>query len=147
MATREAIHPGTSAGTSARNWLHIALWGVQGLLAATFISTGLMKATSPVAQLQANMPWVSGTMGQLVRFIGTVELLGALGLILPAATRIKPWLTPLAALGLTTVMVLAAATHVARGEFSLLGGTVILGGLAAFVAWGRFRKAPIPARS
>jgi hypothetical protein len=106
-----------------------------------------MKATAPVDQLQASMPWVSGAMGQAVRFIGVVEVLGALGLILPAATRIKPSLTPLAAIGLTTVMVLASLMHLARGEVQMLPVTAVLGGMAAFVAWGRSRKAPIAPRA
>jgi len=86
-------------------------------------------------------------MGQAVRFIGVVEVLGALGVVVPAATRIKPSLTPLAALGLTTVMVLASLTHLARGEVQMLPITIVLATLAAFVAWGRFRKAPIAPRA
>jgi putative oxidoreductase len=82
----------------------------------------------------------------LVRFIGTSELLGALGLILPAAMRIKPVLTGFAALGLLTIMVLAALFHASRGEFGMLRVNSVLGALAAFVAWGRLKKAPIPAR-
>lgn len=147
MVTSTMIQGAMDQGESRSKGLHIALWVVQGLLAATFLAAGLMKATAPIEQLQASMPWVGGAMGQLVRFIGAVEILGGLGLLLPAATRIKPWLTPLAALGLTTVMVLAAATHISRGESRVVGINAILGGLAAFVAWGRARKAPIPARS
>jgi hypothetical protein len=147
MSTTEAIHGSTDTGASKGKGMNAALWGAQGLLAALFLAAGLMKTTAPIEQLQANMPWVNGAMGPLVRFIGSTELLGALGLILPAATRIKPWLTPLAALGLATVMVLAAATHTARGEFPMIGINAVLGGLAAFVAWGRTRKAPIAPRA
>jgi hypothetical protein len=68
-------------------------------------------------------------------------------LVLPAATRIKPALTPLAALGLATVMVLASLTHLLRGEVQMLPVTAVLAGLAAFVAWGRARKAPIAPRA
>lgn len=75
---------------------------------------------------------------------------GALGLVLPAATRIRPRLTPVAALGLVTVMLLAVlfhvVFHVARGEFQMLPVNVVLGGLASFVAWGRFEKVPIAPR-
>ena len=66
--------------------------------------------------------------------------------ILPAATRIKPWLTPLAGAGLTVIMVLAAIFHATRGEWPMIGINATLGGLAAFIAWGRFKKAPIRAR-
>ena len=126
--------------------LHIGLWIAQGLLAAAFLMAGGMKVSAPIDVLQAQMPWVSGAMGGAVRLIGVVELLGALGLVLPAATRIAPKLTPLAAGGLATVMILAAVTHVSRGEAPMIVANVVLGGLAAFVAWGRLKGAPITAR-
>ena len=85
-------------------------------------------------------------MGGGVRFIGVVELLGALGLILPAATRIMPKLTPLAASGLLVVMVLASVTHISRGEYPMIIANVVLGALAAFIAWGRLTRAPLGAR-
>jgi hypothetical protein len=78
-----------------------------------------------------------------VRFIGLSELLGGLGLILPAALRIKPVLTPWAAVGLAVVMVLASGFHVSRGESSVIGMNFILAAVAVFIAWGRFKKAPI----
>jgi hypothetical protein len=78
--------------------------------------------------------------------IGVCELLGAVGLILPSATRVLPVLTPVAASALTLVMVLAAGTHFSYGELPVIGVNVVLGGLAAFVAWGRFRRAPIAPR-
>jgi hypothetical protein len=93
------------------------------------------------------MPWVNGAMGPAVRFIGTAVLLGAIGLILPSALRIAPWLTLLAALGLTTTMLGAAATRLARGEAPFVALNAVLGGLAVFVAWGCSRPAPIPPRS
>lgn len=126
--------------------LNIGLWIAQGLLAASFLMAGGMKVSAPIEQLQAQMPWVSGAMGGAVRFIGGVELLGAFGLILPAATRILPKLTPLAASGLLTVMALASVTHISRGEFPMLGANLVLGGIAAFIAWGRFKARPIAAR-
>lgn len=126
--------------------LHYGLWVAQLLLGVAFLMAGLMKATTPIADLAAKMAWVPGTPEALVRFIGVSELLGGLGLILPAATRIQPKLTPIAAAALTVVMVLAAGLHVMRGELGVLPVNVVLGGLAAFVAWGRFTKAPIAAR-
>lgn len=142
----QGIH-GQIPAVRGKKGLHVGLWVAQGLLAAAFLASGSMKMSAPLEQLRAAMPWVNGAMGEAVRFIGTVEVLGALGLILPAATRIKPWLTPLAALGLTVVMVLAAATHAVRGEPQVILFNAILGGLAAFVAWGRSRKAPITPRA
>jgi putative oxidoreductase len=145
MAITDATHIRTTE--SRGKGLHIGLWVVQGLLGVAFLLAGLGHVASPIEQLSAQNPWMTGTMGQFVRFIGTAELLGGLGVILPAATRIKPSLTPLAALGLTTVMVLAAITHAVRGEFFMVVVNAVLGGMAAFVAWGRWRKAPIAARS
>lgn len=127
--------------------LHLSLWIVQVLLGVAFLAAGLMKATTPIADLAAKMSWVASAGAPLVRFIGVSELLGGLGLILPAATRIKPLLTPLAGAALALVMVLAAGTHVALGEYGALAPNFVLGGLAAFVAWGRFKQAPIAPRS
>jgi len=126
--------------------LHYSLWVVQALLGAAFLMAGFMKATTPLDQLGANMAWVTYTPGALVRFIGISEIAGGLGLILPAATRIKPILTPIAAGALVVVMVLAFITHLVLGEPEGLPVNVVLGGLAAFVAWGRFTKARIAPR-
>ena len=124
--------------------MNILLWLVQILLAAAFGMAGVMKATQPVDVLAANgIAWAPQVPLALVRFIGISELLGAVGLILPALTKIKPSLTPLAALGLLTIMILAMGFHVSRGEAGALPANIVLGGLAAFVAWGRTSKAPI----
>ena len=92
------------------------------------------------------MPWVGDVPGALVRFIGVSELLGGIGLLLPSLTRIAPKLTALAAAALVAVMVLASGFHLLRGEYAAIGFNVVLGGLAAFVAWGRSSKAPIKSR-
>lgn len=127
--------------------LHIALWVVQVVLAVLFGMAGLMKATQPLAALATQIPWVPDVPAALVRFIGVTEFAAALGLVLPAATRIRPRLTPLAAAGLVLVMTLAAIFHVTRGELGAIVPNLVLGAFAAFVAWGRVRKAPIAARS
>ena len=134
------------AGKGARRALGVALWVVQALLALAFAMSGIMKISQPLAALAQKMAWVAAVPGPLVRFIGLSELAGALGLILPSLTRIRPRLTALAAAGLTTIMVLAAAFHLSRGEAPVIKINVILGALAAFVAWGRARKAPIAPR-
>lgn len=126
--------------------LRISLWVVQVLLALVFGFAGAMKATQPIEALAPNMPWVLAVPA-LVRFIGVSELLGAVGLVLPSLTRIQPKLTPIAASALLLVMVLAAGFHAVRGEWSAIIGNIVLGALAAFVAWGRFRKAPIASRA
>lgn len=135
----------TNAPSPSKAWT-IGLWVVQVLVAAMFGMAGFMKTTTPIEVLAANMPWVSSMPG-LVRFIGIAELLGAIGMILPAATRIRPILTPAAGGGLATVMVLAAVFHLTRGEYSGIIANAVLGLLAAFVAWGRLSKAPIAPRN
>jgi hypothetical protein len=80
-------------------------------------------------------------------FIGYAEIVGGLGLIIPAATRVAPRLTPLAALGLATIMILAIPFHVFQGEASVIWMHALVASLAIVVAWGRWRKAPITARS
>jgi uncharacterized membrane protein YphA (DoxX/SURF4 family) len=126
--------------------LNIGLWIVQVLLAVAFGMAGLMKSTAPIEELAKQMVWPGTMPAAMVRFIGVSELLGGLGLLLPSLTRIQPKLTALAAAGLVVVMVLAAGFHVTRSEFGALPVNFVLGGLAAFVAWGRFKKAPIAPR-
>ena len=127
--------------------LRVALWVVQVLLAAMFLMAGAMKSTSPIDELVGMGMWYADVGGgALIRFIGISEVLGAVGLVLPAALRVLPWLTPLAAALLAVVMVLAMATHASAGEWSALPVNAVLGGLAAFVAWGRTVKAPIARR-
>lgn len=126
--------------------LNIGLWVAQILLAAAFLMAGVMKVSTPIEQLAAQMPWVSGAMGGAVRFIGIVEILGALGLVLPTVTRILPKLTPLAAAGLLLTMISAALTHILRGEYSAVLPNLLLGGLATFISIGRSKLAPIVPR-
>lgn len=129
--------------TTPSKGLHIGLWISQVLLALTFGATGVMKLVTPIATLAEKMSWVNHSPTWLVPFIGACELAGALGLVLPSLTRIQPKLTPIAASLLVVVMVLAAGVHVSLGEAALATPSVVLGALAAFVAWGRFTKAPI----
>jgi putative oxidoreductase len=127
--------------------LHYGLWVAQFLLAAAFLMAGSGKATQPVEALAPNMPWVTAVPVALLRFIGTAEFLAGIGLLLPSLTRIKPILTPLAAAGLVTIMALAIPFHLVRGEYFGMVVNSILGSIAAFIAWGRYKKAPIAARS
>src|SRR5436190_20723758 len=95
--------------------MSIALWTVQGLLAAAFLVSGATKLSQPKEKLLQNMAWVEDFSQRAERLIGALEVLGAFGVILPALTGILPWLTPLAALGLVLTMVGAALTHLGRG--------------------------------
>jgi hypothetical protein len=128
-----------------RGW-NLALWVAQLLLAGIFGYYGWLKATAPMSELVAQLGWPAALPPGLVRFIGGCEVAGALGLLLPAATRIVPVLTPLAGAGLAAIMVLASIFHGMRGELGALGLTVPLGGLAVLVALGRWRQAPVAPR-
>src|SRR5262249_36929778 len=110
----------TTDGAPPSRVLHFALWGVQALLGLMFAFGGSMKATQPMAVLAEKLVWPGALPELLVRFIGVSELLGAIGLVLPAATRIKPGLTPLAAAGLVTIQLLAALFHLSRGEAAVV---------------------------
>jgi hypothetical protein len=126
--------------------LNIGLWVVQVLLALFFLMAGLNHGIRPIAEAAKTSPWITGIPVELARFIGFAELAGALGLILPAVTRIKPWLTPLAAVGVAIIMGLAVPFHIMRGEANVIGIHLIVVALSLFVAWGRYRRAPIASR-
>lgn len=120
--------------------MNLALWITAGLQAALYLMAGLFKATQPREKLLANpqMAWANDYTANAIRAIGAVEVLGALGLVLPQATGTATVLTPLAATGLAIVQVVAIKVHVKRGETKNLPMNVVLLLLAAFVAVGRF---------
>ena len=115
------------------------LWIVQALLALVFLFAGGFKLVTPLDVLYAQMPLP--LPGVFVRFVGGCEVLGALGLILPGLTRIRPQLTPLAARGLVLIMV-GAVMFTPPEDPSLAVLPIVVGLLAAFVAYGRARIAP-----
>ena len=127
--------------------LHITLWVLQTLLAAMFLMSGLMKVSQPIEKLSQMLPWASQMPELIVRFIGAAEVLGSVGLILPSMLRIQPKLTPTAAVGLAVVMIFAIAFHISRGETGVIGMNFVLLAIAAFIAWGRSKKAPITAKA
>jgi uncharacterized membrane protein len=123
--------------------MHRTLWVLQGLLAAVFLFSGLVKLLVPVDQMQQQLPLPAA----LIYVIGTLETLGALGLILPSLLRIWPALTPLAAGGLAILMACATLlTPSLGGPLESASLPLTLGVLAAFVAYGRARRAPIAPR-
>lgn len=118
--------------------MNIALWVVQILLAAMFGMAGIMK-TFQAGRAKEQFPWAKNRSYSFVRFVGTSELLGALGLILPLVTGILPWLTALAAIGLVLIQVLAIFTeHLPKKEYSVIPINIVLLALAAFIAIGRW---------
>ncbi|MFF2755266.1 DoxX family protein [Psychrobacillus sp. NPDC058041] len=116
--------------------MNIALWIIQGLLALMFIGAGATKLQYEKAK--KSLPWVSDYSKGFIAFIGVVEVLGGIGLILPFALGIVPILTPLAAIGLLLIMVFAAGFHGKRGEYKAIGTNIIIIALALFVTIGRF---------
>lgn len=123
--------------------MNIALWIVQILLALAFLLAGSMKVSQPIDTLKQNMGWAAHTTPGIVRLVGTLEILGALGLILPAVTHILSWLTPIAAVGLVLTMIGAAIVHVRLKEFSRLATPIVLLLLALFIVYGRFLVVPL----
>jgi uncharacterized membrane protein YphA (DoxX/SURF4 family) len=120
----------------------IALWVVQVLLAAAFLVSGATKLSQPKEKLVKNMAWVEDFSRGAVRIIGALEVLGAIGIVLPALSGIVPSLTPLAALGLVLTMIGAALTHLRRTEYSVITVPAVVLILPAFVAYGRFFVLP-----
>ncbi len=123
--------------------MNIVLWVVQVLLALAFLASGIMKATQPIDKLKTNMGFVEHTTPGIVRLIGVLEILGGIGLILPALTHILPWLTIAAAIGLVLTMIGAVIVHIRLKEASRLTGPVILLLLALFIVIGRFVIVPL----
>lgn len=122
--------------------MNLVLWIVQVLLAGAFGWVGFQKLTQPVEQLAQQWGWVNDVTPTTVVVIGALEVLGAVGLILPRVTGIWPWLTPVAASGLILTMVGALLVHAGRHEYANMLPNLVLLLLAAFVAYGRFVAAP-----
>ncbi|GLY27062.1 DoxX family protein [Kineosporia sp. NBRC 101731] len=119
--------------------MNVVLWVIAGLLAAAFAAAGAMKVARSRSQIiEGGMGWAESFTDTQVKLIGAVEVLGAIGLILPAALDIAPVLTPLAAAGLALTMAGAVVVHLRRGETSGAVPSLVLGLLALFVAVLRF---------
>jgi uncharacterized membrane protein len=121
--------------------MDVILWVAQVILALLFLRLGLTHATRPES-MRDRVPWMWALPREAMLIIGILDILGAIGLILPAVTGIQPWLTPLAALCLAILMVFAIIFHATRRELPNIALNAILGLLAAFVAWGRFVAVP-----
>lgn len=123
--------------------MNIVLWIIQILLALVFLMAGAMKVTRPREVLAENMAWVEDFSQSQLRLIGALEILGALGLILPAVTGVLPGLAALAAVGLALTMVGAIIVHLRRKEYPNVIGNVILLALVLFLAYGRIFVEPL----
>ena len=123
--------------------LRVSLWIVQALLAVMFVGTGVWKLVTPIPTLAAKMPWMGQVSLGFLQLTALFDLLGGLGLMLPALTRIKPTLVPLAALGCAALQVCAIVFHLSRGEGANTPFNFVLVLLSLFVFWGRRFKAPL----
>lgn len=139
---------GTTTNTAGGRGWNIGLWVTQGLLALFYGFAGINKITQPMEALAAmGMKYAIDYPKLLTRFVGTMEILGALGIILPALTRVMPRLTLLAALGFTAIQILAIGLHAMRGETGqTLPINLVALALSLFVLWGSTSKAPISPR-
>ena len=118
--------------------MNIVLWVVQVLLAGMYGMAGIMK-TFQTTKAKEQLPWAKNRSDTFVRFVGTAELLGALGLFLPLLTGVLPWLTPLAAVGLTIIQLLAIFTeHLPKKEYNVIPINMVLLALSIFVVVGRW---------
>jgi DoxX-like family len=121
-----------------RSTMNVALWIVQGLLAALFLFAGGAKLVLPLDQMAGPV----ALPGWFLRFLGVAEVFGALGLVLPGLLRIRPGLTPVAATGLVIIMIGATVITLVGGMVAVALMNVVVALLAAFVAYGRRRVAP-----
>jgi uncharacterized membrane protein YphA (DoxX/SURF4 family) len=120
--------------------MNLALWIVASVLAAVFAGSGLLKLlVSKDKLVQSGQGWAEDFSPTSIRLIGLAEILGAIGLVLPAAVHIAPTLVPLAAVGLALVMTGAIAVHARREEPVNVAVNLVLIALAVIVAWGPFR--------
>src|SRR5438445_5096273 len=121
-----------------RSTMNVALWIVQGLLAALFLFAGGAKLVLPLGQMAGPV----ALPGWFLRFLGVAEVLGALGLVLPGLLRIRPGLTPLASAALVIIMIGATVITLVGGMVAVALMNLVVALLAAFVAYGRWRLAP-----
>ena len=119
-----------------------ALWVIQILLAALFLFAGGTKLLTPIEEMLKQMPPGVSLSGPFLQFIGVCEVLGAIGLILPGLLHIRQGLTPLAAAGLTIIMIGAVTITIMGGQGAMALFPLVVGILTAFVAYSRWRSAP-----
>ena len=118
--------------------MNMALWIAQVLLAVLYGMAGTLKAFQ-TSKAREQLPWAKNRSDRFIRFIGTSEMLGALGLILPLVTGILPWLTPSAAIGLSLIQLLAIfSEHLPKKEYNIIPANLILLALSVFVLIGRW---------
>jgi uncharacterized membrane protein YphA (DoxX/SURF4 family) len=129
--------------TGKEKTMKIAVWIASFLLTFAFLVVGGSKLLASAGELQQMS---EGVPVALLKLAGAAEVLGAIGLVVPAATRIMPVLTPIAATGLVITMVGATITNIAIGEPTSAALPIVLGTFAALVAWARFGRVAVEPR-
>ncbi|MFN8347058.1 MAG: DoxX family protein [Spirosomataceae bacterium] len=117
--------------------LNMALWGVQGLLAAGLLWAAGMKLGQSAEKLAQMWPWANQVPEWLVKFTGLTDLAGGIGIIAPTLLHTKPQFTIWASYGIMLLMIGASLFHILRGEALLIGPNIVFFLMAGFVAWGR----------
>jgi hypothetical protein len=135
-----------SRSVSNERLLHFASWVAQDLLAFFFTVTASLKLVLDADRLVEIMAWTGSLPIQLVRGFGAIELLGAIAVAAPAVTRAPQRIVGWAATAFMTLMACAMIIHVARGEYRMVALNLVVGGIAAFVAWSRLMHEPIEQR-
>lgn len=141
---RNEIHSATFASIFKRKKMNTTLWIMQGILALMMLMPGIMKLTSTKEALKEKakgaMDWVDDVSSNNIKLIGVVELLIAIGVIIPLLiTALPNWLTPLAAVGAVCTMLGAMALHIKRKDGpKAIGPNILIMAIALFVAYGRF---------
>lgn len=144
MKSTSIATPTAQAGSGKP--LRVGLWAAQALVFVAFILFGCMKLFMPVEKLAAMWVWPGVVPPWFLHLMGLIDIAGGLGILLPALTRIKPRLGVLAAAGCVLLQISAIIFHASRGEVQALPLNFILLALAAFILWGRGKKAPIAPR-
>lgn len=144
MVLNDGNYPNVSSADSGnspqrRPAMNRGLWIIQALLALLFLFAGGMKLVLPVEEMTKQLPMP----GLFLRFIAVCEVLGALGLILPGVLRVRPALTPLAAAGLVIIMIGATVVTLMTMDVAVALFPLVVGILAGFIAYGRWRLAPL----
>lgn len=122
--------------------MNVALWMLQALTALAFGGHGFLMLSGS-RRMAERVPWIGSLPAPVVRLLGLLEILGAIGVVVPAATGVLPSLTVAAAGGLVAMMLLAVLFHVVRREWPNIGLNVVLGALAFAVAYGRLVIEPL----
>jgi uncharacterized membrane protein YphA (DoxX/SURF4 family) len=132
--------------SSVNRYLFVGLWLAQIIVALVFAASGLTKVFIPIAELTRMMTWPGDYPLAFVRTLGLVDLLGAVGMLLPSLTRVYPQLAVLAAGCCTLLQILAIGFHASRGEFSVLPLNLALLPMCILVLWGRGKRMPVRGR-